>query len=162
MNVVHIRQSCPPPTSFIAPRTCHIRTKSWPSALCSNTRRMALYGVSYFPTFTLLDYQSLKSCANSAFVKLNGWRINKDYSILFYSIIVSHGGENRFVAAKRIEIDWYCFMSSQIFVRVRRSSVGSGPAGCKAGSRSILFSPPPSWRPLLLSGTMKIQEDGPR
>jgi hypothetical protein len=92
MNVVHIRQSCPPPTSFIAPRTCRIRTKSWPSALCSNTRCMAPYCVSYLPTYTLLKYQSFKSCANSAFVKPNGWRINKDYSILFYSILSKHWG----------------------------------------------------------------------
>jgi hypothetical protein len=93
MNGVHIRQSCPPPTSFIAPRTCRIRTKSRPSALCSNTRCMAPYCVSYSPTYTVLKFQPFKTCANSAFVKHNGWRINKDYSILnkdysilFYSI----------------------------------------------------------------------------
>ncbi len=87
MNVVHIRQSCPPPTSFIAIRTCRIRTKSRPSALCSNTRCMAPYCVPYLPTYTLLKFQPFKTCANSAFVKPNGWRINKDYSILFYSIL---------------------------------------------------------------------------
>jgi hypothetical protein len=36
---------------------------------------------------TLLKYQLFKTCANSAFEKPNGWRINKDYSILFYSTI---------------------------------------------------------------------------
>jgi hypothetical protein len=86
MNVVHIRQSCPPPTSFIAPRTCRTRTKSRPSALCSNTRCMAPYCVSYLPTYSLLKFQSFKTCVNSAFVKLmDGGQIK---IILFYSILL--------------------------------------------------------------------------
>jgi hypothetical protein len=38
-----------------------------------------------------IKFQPFKTCANSAFVKHNGWRINKDYSILFYSILIISG-----------------------------------------------------------------------